>query len=659
MCKAKPISRGDFHMNIVMVLDQYHDINNGTTTSARRFMEQLTARGNHVTVLSIGHSDPFSVPVEKLRIPFFQPLIEQQGFCFARPNDEAYYQAFQNADIVHFFLPSPFCRSGEKIARQMKIPTVASFHLQPENVTYSIGLGTNTHANDALYRFFYYHFYTHFRYIHCPSHMIADQLESHGYAAECRVISNGVCDLFYPQPAPRPAEFEGKFVILMIGRLSAEKRQDLLIQAARISRYSGRIQLVFAGQGPLEKKYQKLAKGLPNPAIFRFYPPEDLLKLINVCDLYVHASDAEIEGISCMEAIACGLIPVISNSKLSATKAFSLHPESIFRAGDAASLAEKIDFWIANPKLRVKLSPAYAKSAEQMRVANSAAEMERLYQDAIADCRKNGYRQPDEPRFRRSLHPAPERTIHSYSKRTRLEKIRFAFRTNLLSPVLYCIDTVFLGLHITGKKALKQVKGGAVTVMNHVHPMDCTMVKLALFPRRVYYPSLRRNLELPFTGWLIQELGALSLPTDAVQIAVFQRQLKRGIESGDWIHYYPEGMLVQDHPDLRSFHAGAFFTAVYCGCPIVPLVMTRNRLRGIRRIVGGRRRMHLHVGEPIYPNRTLPVKQAVSELQERTLANMQEMIGRPPEEVISISMAFRAACLIFLAAQVFRLLRIF
>ena len=202
------------------------------------------------------------------------------------------------------------------------------------------------------------------------------------------------------------------------------------------------------------------------------------------------------------------------------------------------------------------------------------------------------------------------------------------------------------------------MKGGAVTVMNHVHPMDCTMVKLALFPRRVYYPSLRRNLELPFTGWLIKELGALSLPANAAQIAVFQRQLKRGIESGDWIHYYPEGMLVQDHADLRGFHAGAFFTAVYCGCPIVPLVMTRRKLRGLNRIVGGRRRMQLRIGEPLYPDHTLPVKQAVAELQERTLACMQEMIGLPTEETLSASMAFRAACLIFLAAQVFRLLGI-
>lgn len=70
-----------------------------------------------------------------------------------------------------------------------------------------------------------------------------------------------------------------------------------------------RLQLVFAGKGPKEKAYRKLAAGLAHPPVFGFYGQDELRRLINMCDLYVHASDAEIEGISCMEALACGLVP--------------------------------------------------------------------------------------------------------------------------------------------------------------------------------------------------------------------------------------------------------------------------------------------------------------------------------------------------------------
>ena len=191
-------------MHIVMVLDQYDSLNNGTTVTAHRYTEELRARGHTVTILASGMVEKDKVPVAEMWIPLFQPLIEKQGFCFARPNDGAYYSAFHDVDIIHFFLPTLFCRRGEEIARQMKIPTVASFHLQPENFTYNIGLGKSKRANDALYRFFYRSFYNRFRYIHCPSEMIAGQISRHGYNVQCRVISSGVSDSFKPQSAQRP-----------------------------------------------------------------------------------------------------------------------------------------------------------------------------------------------------------------------------------------------------------------------------------------------------------------------------------------------------------------------------------------------------------------------------------------------------------------------
>jgi len=87
--------------------------------------------------------------------------------------------------------------------------------------------------------------------------------------------------------------------------------------------------------------------------------------------------------------------------------------------------------------------------------------------------------------------------------------------------------------------------------------------------------------------------------------------------------------------------------------------LTRRKLKGLNRIVGGRRRMQLSIGEPLYPDRSLPTKQAVADLQERAIASMKTMMNLPQEETMSVSMAFRAACIILLAAQVFRLLGIF
>ena len=75
------------------------------------------------------------------------------------------------------------------------------------------------------------------------------------------------------------------------------------------------------------------------------------------------AADMEIEAMSCMEAFAGGLVPVIANSKKSATPQFALDERSLFKAGDSRSLAEKIDYWIEHEDERRKMEYAYSNQA--------------------------------------------------------------------------------------------------------------------------------------------------------------------------------------------------------------------------------------------------------------------------------------------------------
>ena len=221
-------------------------------------------------------------------------------------------------------------------------------------------------------------FYGRFADIHCPSTFIAAQLRHHGYRARLHVISNGVGSSFRPGPA-RARGADEPFRILMVGRFSPEKRQDVLIRAVRRSRHAARIQLHFAGHGPREKRLRRMASKLPNPAQFGYYSQEELIELIRSCDLYVHASDVEIEGVSCMEAFACGLVPIISDSRRSATGQFALGPRNLFRSGSPSSLAERIDGWIDDPAALDAASDTYARYAELYAVDRSVKAIERVY----------------------------------------------------------------------------------------------------------------------------------------------------------------------------------------------------------------------------------------------------------------------------------------
>lgn len=375
-------------MKIVLVIDQFDDANNGTTISARRFASALKEHGNQVRVIATGKPTDYKYAVRQMRfLPVVEHLITSQGMRLAIPNKNVFQKAAAWADVVHFMMPSPLAIMGLKHVERLGIPHTAAFHCQPENITFTLHLGNSKRVNDFVYVKFRDTFFNRFTHIHCPSKMIADQLREHGYTARLHVISNGISPQYAYGRAPQEDWMRGKFNVLMVGRYAGEKRQDVLINACAQCRHKDDIQVILAGKGPLERKYRRLAKKLPNPIVMEFYEPARLLEILHMADLYVHTSDAEIEAMSCMEAFACGLVPVIADSPRSATPQFALDGRSLFPAGDAAALAERIDWWFEHPEEREEMGKRYAEHAEQYALDRSIEQTEEMFRTAIREQR--------------------------------------------------------------------------------------------------------------------------------------------------------------------------------------------------------------------------------------------------------------------------------
>lgn len=376
-------------MKILIVMDQFDSANNGTTISAQRFAAALKELGHEVRVVAggPGGEDVYGLPVVRF-LPIAEHIIRSQGMQFARPKRATLKEAIGWADVVHFMMPFPASRAGLKIAREMGVPHTAGFHVQPENITSTLHLGRSTWANELLYTRFRDDFYNNFDHVHCPSEFIAGQLRQRGYTAKLHVISNGVASLFHPIDIPRNPILGDKLMITMVGRLSEEKRQDVLIEAVRRSRYADRIQLVLAGHGPKFNTLQRMGSTLPNPPVFGFYSTKNLRDLLCMSDLYVHSADVEIEAIACLEAVACGLVPVIADSPLSATPQFALDERSLFEAGNPQALADKIDWWLDHPEERRRMAAEYARSANVYRLGNSIRKAEEMFYEAIRDQRR-------------------------------------------------------------------------------------------------------------------------------------------------------------------------------------------------------------------------------------------------------------------------------
>ena len=237
-----------------------------------------------------------------------------------------------------------------------------------------------------------WHYYK-FRHIHVPSAFMRDMLVERGYQAKIHVISNGIQDDFLQaghrntkeQRPKKSPEYAGKILIMMVGRLSGEKRQDVLINAVAQSRYAQRIQLVLAGKGPLQEEYEKLGRQLPNPLKFVYVGTQELIDLLSQCDLYVHASDMESEAISCIEAFATGLVPVIANSTVSATPQFALDGRSLFLPGNPKDCARAIDYWLDHPSEKRYMERLYAKSAKRYSLENSVRLFEEMLEEEMGE----------------------------------------------------------------------------------------------------------------------------------------------------------------------------------------------------------------------------------------------------------------------------------
>lgn len=370
-------------MIVTIVSDVLGEANNGTTIAALNLIKTLTEKGHTVRVLCPDKDKRekegyYIVPTYNFGP--FQPIVDKNGVVLAKPDSMTIARALHDTDEVHIMMPFFLGVAALKIANRLGKPVSAGFHVQAENVTahFFNFMGSVT-ANRAVYRAFYHYFYKDVDAIHYPTQFIRDVFENTihvhtpGY-----VISNGVNSIFRPLPVERPAAWKDKFVILCTGRYSKEKKQTLLIKAAAHSKYRDKLQIVFAGEGPRLEEMKRCAKRYHVDPEYRFFSREELVQMINMADLYVHTSEVEIEAISCLEALSCGIVPLINNSPRSATRYFALGESNLFKLNDYRDLAKKMDYWLDHPEEKKRCAEDYANYCEQFNFASCMDRMERM-----------------------------------------------------------------------------------------------------------------------------------------------------------------------------------------------------------------------------------------------------------------------------------------
>ena len=204
-----------------------------------------------------------------------------------------------------------------------------------------------------------------------------------------------------------------------------------------------------------------------------------------------------------------------------------------------------------------------------------------------------------------------------------------------ITLIVFPLMRITHGLKIYGKenfkKHKKEFKNGAITVSNHVFMWDYLCVLKAIRPHLSYFPAWKTNLE-GSNASLIRMSGGVPIPTDSIKGMVkFNRALEEVLESGKWLHFYPEGSLWFFYPDIRPLKKAVFQYTVKYNKPLLPITMSFRPRKGIMKLLGKKPLVDLHIGEPLYADLSLPKKEAVAKLHAETYHVMQVMNGITPD----------------------------
>ena len=401
-------------LKLLFVINNLYTRGNGLSASARRTITLLRERGHDVRVLSSGSAEQaqacnFTAPEFALparRFPLADAIISAQGYAFAKPKRKVIKQAVAWADVVHLEEPFGLQARTAHVAKRAGTPVLATYHIHPENITATIHLDGLWPLNALLLASWRRRIYALAQVVQCPSDSVRQRLQRWGLGDKLVTISNGV-GLAPSKPAagtkteccapdgrqvetkqtPGEAQPEGEQIyhLLVVGRFSREKDQATILKAMRHSRYASQIQLVFAGRGPTEKSLRRAASRLVRDGVlkhapsFNFFDAAGLDTQAEQADLYIHAAFIEVEGLSCLEVLRHGVVPVIAHSPLTATSQFALDAHSRFKARDPKALARAIDYWLSDNDRRQTEAQKYLNVGAHYDINDCVSRLELVY----------------------------------------------------------------------------------------------------------------------------------------------------------------------------------------------------------------------------------------------------------------------------------------
>ncbi|MBU0686157.1 MAG: glycosyltransferase [Thermoplasmatota archaeon] len=304
-------------MKIAMFVDSFHPTVDGAVVAMEIAAGGLEKRGHEVIVLA---PEVNPIPVTTRPVHYL-PSIEFKSYPGYRvvisPSDMLEHLRRERVDIIHSHGIASMAILSLTAARALKLPHVLTFHtMANEAMKYYSPIGINSEIMQKMVWIYLRNLLKRPEIVIAPSAPIKEELEMNGVRMKsCEVVPTGVdCTRFTPERYDKG--FLGKYglagmrVLLHVGRLSPEKRFDIVLKAvAELGQREPELRLLVVGKGPSADEYKRMAKdlGIKDKVVFAGFLPDDELPVAYAsCEALVIASTFETQGLVVLEALASG-----------------------------------------------------------------------------------------------------------------------------------------------------------------------------------------------------------------------------------------------------------------------------------------------------------------------------------------------------------------
>lgn len=389
-------------MRIGLFTDSYPPYINGVSTSVAMLKRALEKKGHTVYVVTVGDNAlkyEYDEKEKVARVPGIPIGIYDYRLSKIYPLSMINTMKNWDLDVIHSHTEFGVGIFARLFSKQFNIPLVHTYHTLYEDYTHYITHGYFDKSSKKIVEYLtkFYCDKTANELI-VPTNKIYKLFkEKYEFTKNIHIIPTGIeierffienIDKKLVQTLNKRLNFQKRdFIIIFVGRLASEKNVEFLLNAhKRLVKKHSNIKLLVVGDGPDKENYERMVKdlGIEKNVLFNGKAAwEEIPYYYHCADLFATASTTETQGLTVIEAMAAGKVPLcIKDESFLGTITHDLNG-MIFETEE--EYITKVLTLYADNSLREKMSKQARIQAEHCSSANYAERVMEVYNRAIID----------------------------------------------------------------------------------------------------------------------------------------------------------------------------------------------------------------------------------------------------------------------------------